>query len=88
LKVENDISQADGIKPMDDAIAFARHIDEIDDLMIVSHLPFLERLTACMTSGNPETTVFKFQSGGIVCMEQLPAPYEWVIKWALMPNIS
>jgi len=88
LKVENDISQADGIKPMDDVIAFAQGIDETSSLMIVSHLPFLERLTAYMTSGNTETTVYKFQNGGIVCLEQLPAPYEWVIKWALMPNIS
>jgi phosphohistidine phosphatase len=88
LSAGDKISRTDGIKPMDDVIAFAQRINGTDDLMVVSHLPFLERLTAYMTSGNQGASVFKFQNGGIVCLEQLPAPYEWVIKWALMPNIS
>jgi len=88
LNVKDKISQADGIKPMDDVIAFAQPIDNSKSLMIVSHLPFLERLTAYMTTGKPDIPVFKFQNGGIVCLDKLPAPSGWVIKWALMPNIS
>ncbi|MDA3897166.1 MAG: phosphohistidine phosphatase SixA [Desulfobacteraceae bacterium] len=88
LNIKNEVSQIKGIKPLDDVASFTKHLDKNDGLMIVSHLPFLERLTAYMTSGNPDATVFKFQNGGIVCLEHLPAPYAWVIKWALMPNIS
>jgi len=88
LNVRKQISPIKGIKPLDDVVSFAQILDASDNLMIVSHLPFLERLTAYMTTGNPDATVFKFQNSGIVCLDQLPAPYGWVIKWALMPNIS
>jgi phosphohistidine phosphatase len=88
LNVKTRLSQINGIKPLDDAAEFALTLDGNDSLMIIGHLPFLERLTAFMTTGNPKVTVFKFQNSGIVCLEQLPAPHGWVIKWALMPNIS
>jgi phosphohistidine phosphatase len=88
LNVQKDIIQIKGIKPLDDVTSFAQRLDGSNNLMIVGHLPFLERLTAFLTCGNPDVTVFKFQNGGIICMDQLPPPYGWVIKWALMPNIS
>ncbi len=88
LNVKKKTTQMKGMKPLDDVISFAQSLDGNNNLMIVSHLPFLERLTAFLTSGNPDVTVFKFQNSGIVCLDQLPAPYGWVIKWALMPNIS
>ncbi len=88
LNVKKESSLIKGIKPMDNVISFAQTLDGSDNLMIISHLPFLERLTAYMTTGDPEVTVFKFQNGGIVCLDKLPSPYDWVIKWALMPNIS
>ena len=88
LNVKKKITQTKGIKPLDDVLSFAQTLEGNAGLMIVSHLPFLERLTAYLTTGNPDVTVFKFQNGGIVCLDQLPSPFGWVIKWALMPNIK
>jgi len=88
LNVQKKPSQIKGIKPLDDVTAFAQSLDGSKNLMIVGHLPFLERLAAFLTSGNQDITVFKFQNGGIVCLEQLPSPNGWVIQWALMPNIA
>lgn len=88
LNVQKDIIQMKGIKPLDDVISFAQNLDGSKNLMIVGHLPFLERLTAFLTCGNPDVSVFKFQNGGIVCLDKLHSPNGWVIKWALMPNIS
>jgi len=88
LNVKKKIAQTKGIKPLDDVISFAQNLNGDSGLMIVSHLPFLEHLTAYLTTGNPDVTVFKFQNGGIVCLDQLPRPFGWVIKWALMPNIK
>ena len=88
LNVQKKLSQIKGIKPLDDVIPFAQVLDSNNSLMIVSHLPFLENLTAYLTTGNPDVTVFKFQNGGIVCLDQLPSPYGWVIKWSLMPDIT
>lgn len=88
LNVNTRLTQMKGIKPLDDVTPFAQTLDGIDGLMIVGHLPFLERLTALLTTGDPDLTVFKFQNGGIVCLDQFSSPYGWVIKWALMPEIK
>ena len=57
------------------------------NLMLVGHLPFMERLTSHLITGSSENLVFKFQNGGIVCLDQDPGTDTWFIKWALMPNI-
>ena len=88
LQVTTRLTPMKGIAPKDDVMPFAQTLDGIDGLMIVGHLPFLERLCALLTTGDPDLTVFKFQNGGIVCLDQLPPPFGWVIKWALLPEIS
>ena len=84
----NGVSEMTGLNPMDSIIPIADSIISKNNLMIVGHLPFMERLTAYLTCGNPDVIVFKFQNGGIVCLDQLPDPSGWVIKWALMPDIK
>lgn len=32
--------------------------------------------------------LFKFQNGGIVCLEKDPSRDGWIIKWTLMPHIG
>lgn len=77
-----------GLRPLDDAVEFAINVNVGDNRMIVGHLPFLERLTSYLVAGNAEKIVFKFQNGGIVCLDQATANREWYIKWTLMPSIS
>ena len=88
LKPANGPLQREGLKPLDDVIAFARHIKREDDLMVVSHLPFLEKLTTYLITGSTERPVFQFQNGGIVCLDTASNTGNWIIKWALMPKIS
>ena len=56
--------------------------------MLVGHLPFMERMTSYLIIGSTEPPLFKFQNGGIVCLDRLPETGRWVIKWTLMPNIG
>jgi phosphohistidine phosphatase len=56
--------------------------------MLVGHLPFMEKLTSYLVTGNADKTVFKFQNGGIVCLEEDVAKNSWFIKWTLMPHIG
>ena len=88
LKVET-IRSIDGIKPLDDVIAFAKTLpDHQDNTMLIGHLPFMERLAAFLITGSYENPVFQFQNGGIVCLDKYPETGRWVIKWALMPVVS
>ena len=82
------IHERSGLNPLDDVTAFADTIDFTDDVMLVGHLPFMERLTAYLITGSLEKPVFKFQNSGIVCLDKDPATESWVIKWTLMPQIG
>ena len=88
LKPSGGIHEKSGLKPLDDVTAIADNIESEDDIMLIGHLPFMERLTAYLITGSVEKTVFKFQNSGIVCLDKDPDALSWVIKWTLMPNIG
>ncbi len=88
LKPDGGLKEKNGLKPMDDVTALAGLVDSATDLMLVGHLPFMERLTAWLITGSIEPPVIKFQNGGIVCLKENPDSGSWVIAWSLMPNIA
>lgn len=83
-----EIQTRGGMKPLDDVAAFAADLPLDPDIMLVGHLPFLEKLIGLLVCDDAMRTVFKLQNSGIVCLEK-PADMEnAVIRWALMPNIG
>jgi phosphohistidine phosphatase len=77
-----------GMAPNDDVASFAAGLSAADNLMLVGHLPFMEKLSSFLISGSSERPVIRFQNGGIVCLDINEATGTWVVKWALMPDIS
>jgi phosphohistidine phosphatase len=88
LKPENGVQESTGLKPLDDVSAYAGKINSEDNIMLVGHLPFMERLTSYLITGSIDIQVFKFQNAGIVCMDKDPDSGSWFIRWALMPKIG
>lgn len=88
LEPEQGLRRREGLNPLDDVAAIAETLDTGQDLMLVGHLPFMERLTSYLILGEEKPTVFKFQNGGIVCLDRDPDRDGWVIKWTLMPKIG
>ena len=88
LKPENGVEEIRGINPLDDVAALTGTLDAEDNVMLVGHLPFMERLTSYLIIGSTEPSVFRFQNGGIVRLDRKPDTQKWIIKWTLMPNIS
>jgi phosphohistidine phosphatase len=88
LQSDKDIQQLTGIKTLDNVTLFAATLSNADNNMYVGHLPFMEKLTSFLVTGSDDFTVFKFQNGGIVCLDQNSESRKWVIKWALMPHIG
>ena len=82
------VHQIEGIKPIDDVTAIAPGLKPEDNLMMVGHLPFMARLTACMVTGRTDPAVFKFQNSGIVCLDKQADENNWQIVWTLMPHIG
>lgn len=82
------VTAVTGMDPNDDVASFAAGLDTSCSRMLVGHLPFMEKLASYMVTGSANRPVFRFQNGGIVCLDRYPGTSSWVIKWALMPDIS
>jgi phosphohistidine phosphatase len=82
------IEEKSGLNPLDDVIEYAKTVDTAKDHMLVGHLPFMEKMAAYLITGATEYPVIKFQNSGIVRLDKDPGSERWVIKWALMPDIS
>lgn len=88
LQPSGNIEERVGLNPLDDVSVFAEGINSKENLMVVGHLPFLEKLTSYLISGSPDSPVIKFQNGGIVCLGMNADQDAWVIKWTMMPNME
>jgi phosphohistidine phosphatase len=88
LKQTGPMQEMEGIKPLDDVKRTAGELSAEQNLMLVGHLPFMERLTSFLITGSSEKRVIKFQNGGIVCLDKEPETGHWFIKWTLMPHFD
>lgn len=89
LKIPLDV--VSGINPLDDVQPFAATLIPGSELMVVGHMPFMQRLVSYLTTGSEDIQVYQFQNSGIVCLsvsEETAGTFNWFIKWTLNPNIS
>ena len=78
------IAEALGLNPNDDMFHVLSIIEKEANPMIVSHLPFLEKLASFLVMGDQEKSVVKFPTAGIVYLEK-GGNGKWKIKWKLFP---
>ena len=88
LSPEKGIASQAGMQPLDDVRSFAEGLALSENIMLVGHLPFLEKLIGLLVCGDPDQVVFKLQNSGIVCLDQNPPSDHLMIRWALMPKIG
>jgi phosphohistidine phosphatase len=80
------LDEAEGLKPLDDPALWAERIEKTSiDIMLVGHLPHLQKLSSLMITGEQEKRVMTFRQGGVVCLER--DSEGWTIKWVLTPEI-
>ena len=78
------MEETEGIKPLDDP-GIAKQLAESDDkLMIVGHLPHLDKLSSLLIAGNADAGIIKFRMAGVVCLEK---DEKWKLKWMLTPEL-
>ncbi len=86
LGLKNPIERIDGINPLDNVKAFGDRMDPALNVMVVGHLPFMQRLVSYLTTGSEALKVYQFQNSGIVSLDNEDG--NWFIKWTLNPDIS
>jgi len=89
--IKTPLEKVSGINPLDDVHPFSMNIAPESALMVVGHMPFLQRLVSLLTCGTEDVRVYRFQNSGIVCLDAdvgRDGSLDWFIKWTLNPHIS
>ena len=69
--IDADMAEGDGLAPNDDPSIWATRLEaETDDVMLVGHLPHLERLVGLLATGDADAGVAGFPAGGLVGLER------------------
>jgi phosphohistidine phosphatase len=81
------LKATDGLEPNDDIQPWIDRIAaEKEDLILVGHLPFLQKLAIRLISGGEEIPLVAFRNGAIICLGPTPGRL-WVIHWILHPDL-
>ncbi len=82
------VTRHDGLGPNDIPDPVQKEINSADsDLMIVGHLPFLNRLASLLITGRQDADVVAFQKGEIVCLE-CDDDGAWRLAWMVTPELT
>lgn len=76
-----------GLNPSDDPAIWARQLSMSNkDVMLVGHLPHLQRLAGLLLANDEGLTLLRFRNGGVLCIERDDAR-EWSIDWVITPQL-
>jgi phosphohistidine phosphatase len=80
-----DAEPVDALAPNDDPTIWLERVrSEAEDLMLVGHLPHLDRLAALLLTGAADRSIVRFRSGGLVVLERTDTG--WVVSAVLRPR--
>jgi phosphohistidine phosphatase len=88
LEPEAGIIKGAGLASLDDVTQFASSLKNEENIMVVGHLPFMERLVSYLVTGSPERPVIKFQNSSIICLDTEDVSEPWFIRWALFQRFD
>ena len=74
------------LAPNDDASTWSAHLSSMtDDVMLVGHLPHLQRLAGLLICGDVSREAVHFRNGGVVCLEKRESG--WSVLWQINPTL-
>jgi phosphohistidine phosphatase len=73
------------LNPLDPIGKFPEEIKSLNlDLMIVGHLPFLQKLASLLLSGIEDNLFISFRNSGVICLEYTDS---WKLLWTVVPEL-
>ena len=74
-----------GLNPMDPVGDFPGEIESLNkDLMIVGHLPFVQKLASLLLSGTEDKDLVSVRNSGVICLEHTDS---WKVLWTVTPEL-
>jgi len=75
------------LQPNDDPGLWSEHLAaRKKDVMLVGHLPYLERLASQLLCGDTDRRVVAFRNAGVVCLER-DEENTWHLNWTFTPAL-
>jgi phosphohistidine phosphatase len=75
LAAEEGVVERAGLAPNDPVEPLGNELAEVsEDLMIVGHLPFMDRLASLLVAGSESVGAIAFRNAGVVCLERAEDP--------------
>jgi len=82
------VEKGEGLAPKDDPWPWVERIQGTEEeLMIVGHLPFLERLASLLIGGDESLRPLLFRFGAINCLKR-KEDGKWAVRWVLTPEMA
>ncbi|MFC1546207.1 phosphohistidine phosphatase SixA [bacterium] len=79
----NGVSEMQGLNPLDEVSDILIDLENENNIMLVGHLPFMERLVSYLITGSQAKKIITFHNGTIVAMEKDIITNEWTINWKI-----
>jgi phosphohistidine phosphatase len=81
-----DVAAVDNLAPNDDSAVWADRLAATrDDLMLIGHLPHLQRLAGLLICADPVREPVRFRNGGVLCLARSDAG--WSVLWQINPTL-
>lgn len=80
-----EIQERSDMNPLDPVDKFPEEIKSMNrDIMLIGHLPFLQKLFSLLLTGSEENDYLSFKNSGIICLE---CTDKWRLTWAMTPDL-
>ncbi|MDH5256985.1 MAG: phosphohistidine phosphatase SixA, partial [Gammaproteobacteria bacterium] len=87
IKTDAQLESSGIINPDDDPRAFAWQDDSWDrDMLVVGHLPFLNKLVSHLLIDNVDKTLITFRPGSVICLN-CDDNKIWSVEWMIKPDL-
>jgi len=74
------------LAPNNDPSVWSAYLTSMhSDVMLVGHLPHMQRLAGLLICGDPSREAVHFRNGGVVCLEQCETG--WSVLWQINPTL-
>lgn len=81
------VEEGTDLAPNADPSLWAKRLNEMnEEIMLVGHLPYLNRLASLLLCGDAEGDLVQFSNAGVLCLER-DGEKRYRIVWMLVPGL-
>ncbi|MBN2324133.1 MAG: phosphohistidine phosphatase SixA [Spirochaetes bacterium] len=87
LKPEGGMEEATELSPMSTPWGWVERLSQLEEnIMIVGHLPHLQRLSSILLCQDEHQRIIEFEKGCVICLFRDDSGI-WAVRWMLTPSV-